>query len=205
MDIYRQTFKMLSPYDFMKTFLTFVYVDAGCLPIIKKRLLTSQMKRKGTVESIFETLCANVYKEVTWKEGVLDRQQRSRDVSEKDLYMEQCYVCGILGYHKFLSLDRLSAILGWQLKPGCYGIDRNTSDDRKEDGNEVEENWSEELINNADHKSYFATNTRSEDLENGKTRKLTSNLPGKPLDNSDNLPKITNEVPTIEETEISPH
>jgi len=149
----------------------------GCLPIIKKRLLTSQMKRKGTVESIFETLCANVYKEVTSKEGVLDRQQRSRDVSEKDLYMEQCYVCGILGYHKFLSLDRLSVILGWQLKPGCYGIDRNTSDDRKEDGNEVEENWSEELINNADHKSYFATNTRSEDLENGKTRKLTSNLP----------------------------
>jgi len=148
-----------------------------CLPINKKRLLTSQMKRKGTVESIFETLCANVYKEVTWKEVVLDRQQRSCDVSEKDLYMEQCYVCGILGYHEFLSLDRLSVILGWQLKPGCYGIDRNTSDDRKEDGNEVEENWSEELINNADHKSYFATNTRSEHLENGKTRRLTSNLP----------------------------
>ena len=57
-----------------------------------------------------------------WRELVLRRKHQSRNAEDKDLYMEQCYVCGILGYHhQFLSLDRLSAVLDWQLPPGCYG------------------------------------------------------------------------------------
>ena len=66
------------------------------------------------------------YHEVRWKEAVLKTEERSRDTGEKDTYIEQCYVCGILGYHKFLSLDRLSTFLGWQLPLGCYG--ENASD-----------------------------------------------------------------------------
>jgi len=151
----------------------------GCLPIIKKRLLTSQMEQDQTVQHILETLCANIYKEIAWKEGVLDRQQRSRDAGEKDLYMEQCYVCGILGYHKFLSLDRLSVILGWQLQPGCYGIDKSSSDEDKESDDKIQEAWSEKQIEDTDHNSNFSTDRlQPEDFKKRRKRRLTSKLPG---------------------------
>lgn len=94
----------------------------GCLPNITQRLYSSHKEGKRTIENIFETLCANIYKQMRWRELVLRRKHQSRNAEDKDLYMEQCYVCGILGYHhQFLSLDRLSAVLDWQLPPGCYG------------------------------------------------------------------------------------
>ena len=142
------------------------------------------MEQDQTVQHIFETLCANIYKEIAWKEGVLDRQQRSRDAGEKDLYMEQCYVCGILGYHKFLSLDRLSVILGWQLQPGCYGIDKSSSDEDKESDDKIEEAWSEKQIEDTDHNSNFSTDRlQPEDFKKRRKRRLTSKLPGKLLNN----------------------
>ena len=93
----------------------------GCLPAIKERLFRSHRNRAHIIEDIFEALCANFYHEVRWKEAVLKTEERSRDTGEKDLYIEQRYTCGILGYHKFLSLDRLSTFLRWQLPLGCYG------------------------------------------------------------------------------------
>lgn len=144
------------------------------------------MEQDQTVQHIFETLCANIYKEIAWKEGVLDRQQRPRDAGEKDLYMEQCYVCGILGYHKFLSLDRLSVILGWQLQPGCYGIDKSSSDEDKESDDKIEEAWSEKQIEDTDHNSNFSTDRlQPEDFKKRRKRRLTSKLPGKLLNNSE--------------------
>ena len=95
------------------------------------------------IENIFETLCANIYKQVTRKELIFEIQQKSRDTSDKDLYMEQCYVCGILGYQKFLSLERLSVILGWQLPHGCYGNDQYSQEEdrEKENSDEEEKDW----------------------------------------------------------------
>ena len=87
----------------------------ACLPAIKERLFPSHRNRAHIIEDIFEVLCASIYHEVRWKEAVLKTEDRSRDTGEKDIYIEQCYVCGILGYHKFLSLDRLSKFLRWQL------------------------------------------------------------------------------------------
>ena len=98
----------------------------GCLPAIKERLFPSHRNRAHIIEDIFEAPCASIYHEVRLKEAVLKTEERSPDTGEKDLCIEQCYTCGILGYHKFLSLDRLSTFLGWQLPLGCYG--ENASD-----------------------------------------------------------------------------
>ena len=38
-----------------------------------------------------------------------------------DLFMEQGAVCGLLGYHEFLSVKRLRDVIKWQLPSGCYG------------------------------------------------------------------------------------
>ena len=92
-----------------------------CLSAIKERLFRSYRNRAHIIEDIFEVLCASIYNEVRWKEAVLKTEDRSRDTGEKDIYIEQCYICSILGYHKLLSLDRLSTFLGWQLPLGCYG------------------------------------------------------------------------------------
>ena len=98
----------------------------GCLPAIKERLFRSHRNRAHIIKDSFEALCASIYHEVRWKEAILKTEERSRDTGEKDVYIKQCYVCGILGYHKFLSLGRLSTFLRWQLALGCY--DENASD-----------------------------------------------------------------------------
>ena len=128
--------------------MTFVHLDAGCVPNITERLFKSHREGDGIIENIFETLCANIYRQVTRNELILHRQRKSRDSEEKDLYMEQCYVCGILGYHKFLSPDRLSVILDWQLPPGCYGSNEYLRDEAQEkEDSEEEEDWNyKELI-----------------------------------------------------------
>ena len=71
--------------------------------------------------------------------------------------MEQCYVCGILGYHKFLSLDRLSAILGWQLPPGCYG-DKRRNDHLRNKGDVVKEHKG--LVDNASESNFSTGRSR---------------------------------------------
>ena len=108
----------------------------GCLPVIKERLFRSHRNRAHIIEDIFEVLCASIYHEVRWKEAVLKTEERSRDTGEKDIYIEQCYVCGILGYHKFLSLDRLSTFLRWQLPLGCYGENASDQGDMLEDSHQ---------------------------------------------------------------------
>ena len=112
----------------------------GCLLAIKERLFRSQRNRAHIIEDIFEALCTSICHEVRWKEAVLKTEERSLDSREKDIYIEQCYICGILGYHNFLSLDRLSTFLGWQLPLGCYGENAsNQSDMLKEDWNNNED------------------------------------------------------------------
>ena len=101
----------------------------GCPPAIKERLFRSHRNRAHIIKDIFEALCASICHEVRWKEAVLKTEERSRDTGEKDIYIEQCYTCGILGYHKFLSLDRLSTFLGWQLPLGYYGENASNQSD----------------------------------------------------------------------------
>ncbi|EDO27725.1 predicted protein [Nematostella vectensis] len=46
----------------------------------------------------------------------------------RDLYMEQAMVCGMMGYSRFLSKNRLKNILSWQNAKGCYGDDESNDD-----------------------------------------------------------------------------
>lgn len=141
----------------------------GCLPAIKERLFPSHRNRAHIIEDTFEALCASIYHEVRWKEAVLKTEERSRDTGEKDIYIEQCYICGILGYHKFLSLDRLSTLLGWQLPLGCYGENASDQDDMSE------EDWK----SSEDSHQGLVDNVHNSDLSAGRSRLQTSrDLPG---------------------------
>lgn len=147
------------------------------MPIINERLLKNGDKNQDVMEDIYEKLCANIYKEVLSKEALLNRQQRSRDTRDKDLYMEQCYVCGILGYHKFLSTDRLSVILGWQLTSGCYGSDGNRSTEVKRADDEVEDDWAGDLNSNTGRTNLSSDSFTLERVQKP-TRRLARKLPG---------------------------
>ena len=141
----------------------------GCLPAIKERLFRSHRNRAHIIEDIFEALCASIYHEVRWKEAVLKTEERSRDTGEKDIYIEQCYVCGILGYHKFLSLDRLSTFLRWQLPLGCYG--ENSSNQ----GDMLKEHWN----NSKDSHQGPVDNVHNSGLSAGRSRRQANrDLPG---------------------------
>lgn len=78
-------------------------------------------------------------------------RQEKRTIEKKylediDLYMEQCVVCGMLGYVEYFSLHRLDLILGW-IHPsrGCFGIFEDvksapgTEDEDHDEGEEGEE------------------------------------------------------------------
>lgn len=153
----------------------------GCLPNITKLLSSSQKEGERSIEIIFETLCASIYKQMRWREIVFRRKQQSKHADDKDLYMEQCYVCGILGYHQqFLSLDRLSAVLDWQLPPGCYGSSESPKGGHRgtEDSNVYREQWDHEDLNDDDFNDGFGLNP-TRDLDERITRDRSSNgLPG---------------------------
>ena len=134
------------------------YLFSGCLPNITKLLYSSQKKGERSIEIIFGTICASIYKQMRWREIVFRRKHQSRHADDKDLYMEQCYVCGILGYHQqFLSLDRLSAVLDWQLPPGCYGSTESPKGGHRgtEDSNVYREQWDHEDLNDDDFNDGF--------------------------------------------------
>ena len=141
----------------------------GCLPTIKERLFTSHRNRAHIIEDIFEALCANIYHEVRWKESILKTEDRSRDTAEKDIYIEQCYICGILGYHNFLSLDRLQTFLEWQLPIGCYG------ENARNQGDMLQEDWN----NSEDSHQGLVDHVHSSSLSAGRSRRQTNrDLPG---------------------------
>ena len=39
----------------------------------------------------------------------------------QDLFMEEAFVCPVLGFMEFLHSDWLTQILSWQKENGCYG------------------------------------------------------------------------------------
>ena len=137
---------------------------ADCLPATKERLFRSHRNRAHVIEHIIEPLCASIYNEVRWKEAVLKTEDRSRDTGEKDIYIEQCYICGILGYHKLLSLDRLSTFLGWQLPLGCYGENATNQ------GDMLQEDWN----NREDSHQGLIDNVHSSGLSASKSRRQTN-------------------------------
>ena len=135
----------------------------------QRKTISISHKSSTYYRGYFETLCASIYHEVRWKEAILKTEERSRDTGEKDIYIEQCYICGILGYHKFLSLDRLQTFLGWQPPIGCYGENaRNQGDMLQQD-----------RINNEDSHQGLVDHVHSNSLSAGRSRRQTSrDLPG---------------------------
>ena len=98
---------------------------------------------------------------------------------EKDIDIEQCYICGIIGYNNFLSLDRLSTFLGWQLSLGCYG--ENASNQ----GDMLQEDWN----NSEDSHQGLVDNVHSSGLYASRSRCQTNRL------NGHKLPRQNAQVP----------
>ena len=80
------------------------------------------------VEGLIENRCVRVMSEIVGLE------ETGVEVSARDLYMEQAFVCALHGYEEFLNLIRLGNILSWQRDVGCFGELKDEVDDDKETG-----------------------------------------------------------------------
>lgn len=78
------------------------------------------------MELVYDRICSNIYNQL-----LLVEQNHPIKRIDADLMMEQSVVCGLLGYHEFLSLRRLNAVLQWQRTSGCYGDIEDEEDFQK--------------------------------------------------------------------------
>ena len=136
----------------------------GCLPAIKERLFPSHRNRAHIIKDIFEALCANISHDDGRIPFLKPRRGHVTPTREKNIYIEQCYICGITGYHNFLSLDRLSTFLGWQLPLGCYGENATNQ------GDMLQEDWN----NREDSHQGLFDNVHSSGLSASKSRCQTN-------------------------------
>ena len=82
--------------------------------VFEARLKRSNIN--GGLDRIYSQICATMY----WQNYIIGQlpHKTRRNI---DLFMEQVVLCGLLGYHDFLSLAWLSRILKWQRSNGCFG------------------------------------------------------------------------------------
>lgn len=78
------------------------------------------------MELVYDRICSNIYNQL-----LLVEQNHPIKRIDADLMMEQSVICGLLGYHEFLSLRRLNAVLQWQRTSGCYGDIEDEEDFQK--------------------------------------------------------------------------
>ena len=101
----------------------------GCTPVLLKRLENSHIK--GGLEQVYNRICSDMYPQMT---AIEHKRTFNQDSYSRDLYMEQAMVCASIGYHEFLSAERLRQVLTWQRKDGCFGEEKQVDQDDK--GNE---------------------------------------------------------------------
>ncbi|XP_028395060.1 UPF0764 protein C16orf89-like [Dendronephthya gigantea] len=80
------------------------------------------------VHGLIENRCNKVMNEMIALE-----EPRVKE-ADRDVYMEQGFVCALHGYEEFLSLKRLRNILSWQRLFGCFGKieEEDNSDDAEQ-------------------------------------------------------------------------
>ena len=82
------------------------------------------------VHQLIENRCLRIMKEM-----VAFEKPRVKE-PDRDVYMEQGFVCAVHGYEEFLSLKRLKNILSWQREFGCFG--KMKQDDSSYDAEKME-------------------------------------------------------------------
>ncbi|CAL8071208.1 unnamed protein product [Calicophoron daubneyi] len=100
-------------YELLHQALYMVVVgELGCVPFLDRELID----REVTVNTIRQVLCSWVFSEFNSLRGLPDLT-----AAERDLLLEQIFVCGELGALQFISLELLDRIISWQLDSGCFG------------------------------------------------------------------------------------
>ena len=69
------------------------------------------------LQETYDRICSNIYNQLV----VIEEQIHPTKRIDADLMMEQCVVCGLMGYNEFLTPQRLRRVLKWQRSSGCYG------------------------------------------------------------------------------------
>ncbi|EDO43039.1 predicted protein [Nematostella vectensis] len=91
----------------------------GCRNKLDEKIKKS---KSGTgLQQVYDRICASMYPQMV-------EFEKHPNSDGRDLYMEQAMVCGMMGYSRFLSKDRLKNILSWQNAKGCYGDDESNDD-----------------------------------------------------------------------------
>ena len=82
-------------------------------------MFASRLRNSNTVgglDAIYGQICATMF-----EQNRLIGQVKHKTRRNIDLFMEQAVLCGLLGYHQFLSTSSLARVLSWQHSNGCFG------------------------------------------------------------------------------------
>jgi len=90
--------------------------QTGCMKEMAHKV---QENDQPSVDDLNSWFCSNIYKDALQisSNGFMNEQ--------KDLFMEQLGLCGMLGFKSFFHPDWLHHILSWQRNNGCYGKYKN--------------------------------------------------------------------------------
>ena len=89
----------------------------GCFKALPKEVTFPRL------QETYDRICSNIYNQLV----VIEEHVHPTKRIDADLMMEQCVVCGLMGYNEFLTPQRLRRVLKWQRSSGCYG---DISDER---------------------------------------------------------------------------
>lgn len=87
-----------------------VYIP-GCFKALPNEVTIPKL------QETYDRICSNIYNQLV----VIEEQIHPTKRIDADLMMEQCVVCGLMGYNEFLTPQRLRRVLKWQRSSGCYG------------------------------------------------------------------------------------
>ncbi|XP_078609942.1 UPF0764 protein C16orf89 homolog [Branchiostoma floridae x Branchiostoma japonicum] len=87
--------------------------QAGCAHELA--IHAAESGRRDGVGGMEAGYCANILREARGLAAAGFRQE------DRDLFMEQALLCGLVGYRDFFRSSWLSAILSWQSPSGCFG------------------------------------------------------------------------------------
>ncbi|XP_064621135.1 uncharacterized protein LOC135484034 [Lineus longissimus] len=90
--------------------------QVGCAP--RLNLWLEEHNRPGGIQQIQLELCSNV--ENTMREKLMKTNGIVMPYYQ-DLFMEEVFVCGTLGFREFFQVSLLEQVISWQKMPGCYG------------------------------------------------------------------------------------
>lgn len=83
--------------------------------VLERESCLNESQRTINFDKIFLNVCSAVFVETNFIARKMNYLAAFRD-----LFMEQIFFCGFLGFSEFLRKDYLTTIMSWQSSSGCF-------------------------------------------------------------------------------------